>query len=139
MRFWDASGLVPLCVDQPESNRARALLEEDRVMVVWWGSIVECWSAFTRLRREEVFTVANEDAARGLLHTLHGSWIEIFPGDDVRVHAGRLLRLHAIRSADALQLAAALVWAGTPPSGEMVVFDRRLQEAARLEGLSPLS
>ncbi len=139
MRFWDSSGLVPLCADQPESGRVRALLEADRVMVVWWGSIVECWSAFVRLRREGVFTVGNEDSARGLLDTLRASWIEIFPGEDVRAHASRLLRLHAIRSADALQLAAALVWAGAPPSGEMVVFDRRLQEAARLEGLTPLS
>jgi uncharacterized protein len=138
MRFWDASGLVPLCVDQPESSRAREILGEDRVMVVWWGSIIECWSAFARLRREGVFSVAHEDAARGLLNTLQESWIEIFPGEDVRAHAGRLLRLHAIRSADALQLAAALVWAGGPPSGEMVVFDRRLQEAAQLEGLTPL-
>jgi uncharacterized protein len=138
MRFWDASGLVPLCVHQPESSGARVLFDEDREMVVWWGSVVECWSAFARLRRDGVFTIANEDAARGLLQTLRESWIEIFPGEDVRVHAGRLLRLHAIRSADALQLAAALVWAGGPPSGEMVVFDRRLLEAARLEGLTPL-
>lgn len=139
MRFWDASGLVPLCVGQPETSRVRELLDEDRVMVVWWGSVIECRSAFARLRRDGVFTTDNEDAARDLLHMLQESWIEIFPGEDVRVHAGRLLRLHAIRSADALQLAAALVWAGTPPSGQIVVFDRRLQEAARLEGLTPLS
>lgn len=95
-------------------------------MVVWWGSVVECWPAFAGLRREGLFTVENEDAARGLLRTLEESWIEILPSENVRAQAGRLLRLHPIRSADALQLAAALVWAGDPPSGEMVVFDRRL-------------
>ncbi len=77
-----------------------------------------------------------EDIARGLLHTLQESWIEILPSEDVRAHVGRLLRLHAVRSADALQLAAARVWAGDPLSGEVVVFDRPLQEAARLEGLT---
>ena len=135
MRFWDASALVPLVVDQPESTRVKALLEQDRALVVWWGSVVECWSVFARLRRERVFSVDDEDAARELLHTLQESWIEILPSADVRAHAGRLLRLHAVRSADALQLAAALVWAWHPPSGEFVVFDQRLQEAARMEGL----
>jgi predicted nucleic acid-binding protein len=135
MRFWDASALVPLCVDQPESARTHELLKEDAVMVVWWGSVVECWSAFARLRREGVFGSADEEVACGLLQALQESWIEILPGEDVRARAGRLVRLHPIRSADALQLAAALVWAGDPPSGDIVVFDRRLQEAARLEGL----
>ncbi len=136
MRFWDASALVPLCVDQPESARVKALLDEDRVMVVWWGSIIECWSAFARLRREGVFSVDDEDAARGLLHTLQDSWIEILPSDDVRARAGRLFRLHAVRPADALQLAAALVWAGDSPSGDIVVFDRLVRSSARLEGLT---
>lgn len=136
MRFWDASALVPLCVDQPESPGVKALLDEDRAMVVWWGSVVECWSAFARLRREGVFSVGDEEQARGLLLTLQESWVEMLPSEDVRVHAGRLLRVHPIRSSDALQLAAALVWAGSPPSGEIVGFDRRLQEAARLEGLT---
>lgn len=136
MRFWDASALVPLCVDQPDTPRAKALLEEDRAMVVWWGSVIECWSAFARLRREEVFSVEDEEAARALLHTLQESWVEVLPSQDVRAHAGRLLRIHAMRSADALQLAAALVWAGQPPAAEIVAYDRRLKDAARLEGFA---
>jgi uncharacterized protein len=136
MRFWDASALVPLCVDQPESSRAKGLLDEDPAMVVWWGSVIECWSAFARLRRDGAFSLDDEDQARNLLRTLHESWIEILPSEDVRAHAGRLLRLHPLRSADAQQLAAALVWAGHPPSGEMIVYDRRLHDAARSEGLT---
>ena len=48
MRFWDSSALVPLCVDEPRTSRVRGLLDEDPGMVVWWGSIVECWSAPSR-------------------------------------------------------------------------------------------
>lgn len=137
MRFWDASALIPLCVEQPDSRSVRTLLEEDRAMVVWWGSPIECWSAFARLRREGLLHADEEDSARSLLQTLQDAWTEILPGEEVRAHAGRLLRLHPLRSADALQLAAALVWAGSPPRGEIVVFDRRLQEVAYLEGLTP--
>jgi len=134
VRFWDASALIPLCVDQPESATVRALLRRDRDIVIWWGSVVECWSAFARLRRERVFTVDDEQAAYGLLRTLQSSWLEILPGEDVRARAGRLLRVHPLRSSDALQLAAASVWAGDPPSGEIVAFDHRLRAAAGLEG-----
>lgn len=79
-----------------------------------------------------------EDVARDNLRALQESWTEIQPGEEIRSHAGRLLRLHPLRAQDALQLAAALVWAGSPPAGQIVVFDRRLQEAARLEGLTPV-
>lgn len=48
----------------------------------------------------------------------------------------RLLRLHALRAEGALQLAAALVLAGSPPVATFVSFDERLRVAARLEGLT---
>lgn len=137
MKFWDASALVLLCLEQPSSSAARALLAEDRSMVVWWGSLVECWSAFARLRREGVLVPQREETARRMLQVLQDAWVEITPGEEVRRQAGRLLRLHALHASDALQLAAALLWAGTPPGGEIVVFDHRLAVAARLEGLTP--
>ncbi len=138
MRFWDTSAIVPLCLDQPTSQAVRALLETDPLIATWWASRVECWSTFARLRREGILDLASEEAARSVLKTLHEYWTEIQPGEGVRMQAARLLRLHPLRAHDALQLAAALSWAGNPPSGEIVGFDRRLQEASRLEGLTPV-
>ncbi len=137
MRFWDASALVPLCVAQRESADAHRLLKDDLDVVAWWGSTIECWSAFARLRREGFMGIDDEDAARSLLAALQQSWIEIVPSEEVRDRAGRLLRVHPLRSLDALQLAAALAWAGTPVAGEVVVFDDRLRTACRMEGLMP--
>ena len=56
--------------------------------------------------------------------------------DSVREQAIRLLRLHPLRAADSLQLAAALEWAGSPPDGAFVTFDERLRVAAAREGFS---
>jgi hypothetical protein len=56
------------------------------------------------------------------------------PGDLVREQALRLLRVHTLRAADALQLAAALEWAGAPTDADFVTFDDRLREAAVREG-----
>lgn len=136
MRFWDSSALVPLLLNEPLSARARTLREEDEEVVVWWGTPVECASALARLRREGALSVAEEAAAARRLDALRRSWHEVLPGDQVRTQALRVLRLHALRAADALQLAAALEWAGTPATGVLVTFDDRLAAAAELEGFT---
>jgi hypothetical protein len=138
MRFWDASAVVPLLVEQPLSGRARELLAEDPEMVVWWATPVECASALARLRREGTLSEAAERDALANLELLRTGWHEILPGDPVRAQALRALRLHPLRTADALQLAAALEWAGSPASGELVCFDPRLREAAAREGFRVL-
>lgn len=134
MKFWDASALVPLCLGEPDSSGVVRILQADADLVVWWGSLIECWSAFARRRREGLLTVEAEDSARTVLERLRIAWTEIQPGEAVRTQAGRLVRTHPLRSQDAIQLAAALVWSGGGP-GEIVVLDQRLRDAARIEGL----
>ena len=134
MRFWDSSALVALCLAQPKSKGARAALATDPELVVWWASVVECASAIARLHREGLLTASDESAARALLETLRRSWFEVQPGDSVRAQAMRLVRLHPLRAADALQLAAAMEWSGSPASGGFVTLDERLRRAAEREG-----
>lgn len=134
MRFWDSSALVPLMLQQPQTRRIRQLLEEDEELVVWWGSPIECASAIARMHREGHLSAPAERDARSLLDALRKTWFEVQPGDAVREQALRLLRIHKLRAADALQLAAAMEWAGSPPEGRFVTLDERLLEAARREG-----
>lgn len=138
MRFWDASAIVPLLIGQPASVRARHLLEEDPELVVWWGTPVECASAVARLRRDGALPADTEHGALASLALLRSGWHEMLPGDAVRLQALRVLRLHPLRGADALQLAAALEWAGGPEAGTMVCFDDRLGAAAAREGFHVL-
>lgn len=134
MRFWDSSSIVPLLLEQPSSPRARALLSEDPDVVAWWATSVECASAIARLRREGHLGASDEAAALRILERLRQRWYEVLPGESVRASALRILRLHPLRSADALQLAAALEWSGSPASGMVVTFDERLARSAELEG-----
>ena len=136
MRFWDSSALVPLCLGQPRTEVALRWLEEDAEQVVWWGSAVECASAIARLHREGHLTDREETQARELLTTLQASWFEVQPGPGIREQAFRLLRLHSLRAADALQLAAAITWSGPAPAGALLTFDERLASAARREGFT---
>lgn len=137
MRFWDASALIPLCLQERQSTALKRLAQEDESLAVWWGSSVECLSAFARLRREAVLSETEEEQARAILRALQGSVTEVEPTPAVREQAGRVLRLHPLRAADALQLAAALVWCqGDPLQHGFVCLDQRLREAARREGFT---
>jgi uncharacterized protein len=139
VRFWDSSALVTLILDQPRTAQARQLHTNDPELMVWWGSSIECASAIARLHREGQLTNADEAQARGLLTVLRASWFEVQPGEAIREQALRILRLHPLRAADAMQLAAAIEWAGSPPVGEFVSFDQRLSEAAQREGFTSVS
>lgn len=135
MRFWDASALIPLCLNEPRTARLRKVTEENPAIVAWWGTPVECYSAFARLRRDGILTRADEDQAGHVLTRLAAAWTEIQPGRDIREGAARVLLLHPLRAGDSLQLAAALLWArgrGTP--GHFVCLDQRLRDAAQREG-----
>ena len=134
MRFWDASAIVPLFLEQPSTKAALALHREDPEMAVWWGTTIECASAVARLHRDGVLTTRADRDARGLLAALQQSWFEVQPGDAVRDQAMRLLRLHVLRAADALQLSAAIEWAGSPSTGMLVTYSDRLRTAAQREG-----
>jgi predicted nucleic acid-binding protein len=139
MRFWDSSGIVPLCLKEPMSDRVIGLMKADEDIVVWWAAKVECLSAVARRRREGVLNDEDERKAGEILSVLSAGWSEIQPTEPVRQRAGRLLAVHPLRSADAFQLAAALIWARENPSGlEMVCLDQNLREAAGKEGFTLL-
>ena len=134
MKFWDSSALVTLLLEQPQSAHARALAADDAEMMVWWGSAFECASAIARLHRDGQLSTPDERAARAMLAELSAAWYEIQPGAAVRDQAMRLLRVHPLRAADALQLAAALEWCGGGASGTFISYDDRLRDAASREG-----
>ena len=135
MRFWDSSALVPLLVDEPRSTLAQHRLRDDPALVVWWGTPVECASALERRAREGTLGDLPREKAFERLRALQDAWTEVQPMPEVRKQALRLLRLHALRAADALQLAAALAWAGHEPDGlTFYTDDERLRVAAAKEG-----
>jgi len=111
MMFWDSSALVPVAVDEAYTPRVHELLDADPDLAIWWGSSVECASAVARLSREGVLDARGEQQARRVLDTVFAAAAAVRPTERVRASALRLVRVHELRAADALQLAAALEWA----------------------------
>ena len=119
------------------SETVKRLIKADEDIVVWWAARVECLSALSRRRREGVLNTDAELKARGILFVLSAEWSEIQPTELVRQRAERLLSVHPLRSADAFQLAAALIWGQENPQGfEIVCLDQNLRQAAHNEGFS---
>ena len=134
LRYWDASALVPLCVAEPSSATLRRLALTGSI-ITWCLSPVEIVSAIERRSRQGALSAPARDAALKNLAELAESWTEITALAAVRQRAVRVLAIHALRAADALQLAAALLAAGDQPSRcEFVCVDARLREAAAREG-----
>lgn len=137
MKFWDTSALLPLIVEEPRTKAMEALLRDDPAAAVWWLTPVECWSALARLEREQRLTEQEVAQSARLLDEAARRWTEVPPIERVRDQASRLLRVHPLRAADALQLAAALVLSDFEPRTlPLVALDDRLATAARREGFA---
>lgn len=135
MKFWDTSALVPLVVDEPATRAVRQIVVRDRDVVVWLLTGVELLSAIARLGRaasglEDLATALRLEAI-----SLSRQWTMVTDVDGVRRRAERLVGVHPIAAADALQLGAALVACrDRPESLELVTLDKVLARSAQLEG-----
>jgi len=109
--------------------------ESDPEMIVWWATEIECASALARGERSGSVAPVVVDEAFRRLNSLAESWHVVEPVDAIRRIARRVVRVHDLRAADALQLAAALHAAQDQPGSlEVVSLDTRLVEAAKREG-----
>jgi len=137
VRFWDSSALVPLLVSEAASQWATREYQRDPEIIAWWSTDIECASALARLERDGSLDGAAMSAALLRLDLLAAAWQEIQAGTSVGRVAMRLLRVHPLRAADALQLAAAVVASENEPSTlPFVTLDERLAQAAEREGFA---
>ncbi len=135
MRFWDAAAVVPLLVSERPTAAMRRLLRADGSMCVWALTSLEVLSALWRRRRSSELDARGQLTAEQTLRTLEHSWSVIGDLELVERRARRLLGAHALRAADAAQLAAALVACDDRPELlPFVTLDARLADAAQREG-----
>jgi uncharacterized protein len=137
VKFWDASAIVPLLVAEIATARVQALAHRDPDMLAWWGSGMECASALARLERDAALDSKSAELAFQRLRLIADAWHEVEPSEIVRENAVRFLRVHSLRAADALQVAAAFVAAERRPASlQVVTLDERLADAMRKEGFA---
>jgi predicted nucleic acid-binding protein len=140
VRFWDSSALVPLIVEEPATPAMRRLLAQDRDVIVWMFTSVELLSTLGRLGRLSKGLEDVLPSARAEVLDLFKRWVAVTHVEGVRRRAERLVGVHPLTAADAMQLGAALM-ASTdhPETLEFVTLDQALARSARLEGFRVVS
>jgi predicted nucleic acid-binding protein len=107
--YWDSSAILPLLARETDSEQRQTELLENGPMVTWWGTSAELTSALARRHREGILVGPQLASARARLKVLQEQWTRVMPVEPLIRRAERLLWLHPLRSADAFQLAAALL------------------------------
>lgn len=140
MRFWDTSALVPLIVEEPATPAMQRLLSQDPEVVVWMLTSVELLSTFGRLGRLSEGLADLLPSARAEALDLFKHWAAVTHIEGVRRRAERLVGVHPLTAADAMQFGAALMAAEDHPETlEFVTLDQILARSARLEGFRVVS
>jgi predicted nucleic acid-binding protein len=135
VRFWDSSAIVPLLCTESETHAMLELYGADPSMLVWALTRTEIVSALCRRHREGAIARRELSEAKTRLKQLESDWTENSDYRSVQERAERLLELHPLSAADALQLAGALVAVEERTSGfGFITLDARLGEAAAREG-----
>ena len=142
MKFWDASAIVPLLVEEKHSRTCRDLSRADPGIVVWQFTFAEVVSALRRnMRRDPPLSEGQFDAALRRLNVLTRHWEVVMATDntavaDMNARALALMIKHPIQSGDALQLAAAMTYFEPVQHAGFVVVDGGLAHAAKAEGFT---
>jgi uncharacterized protein len=140
VRFWDASAVVPLILEEANTSVVSGWLRDDPEMLLWGLTRVEIVSAVERRGREGLLSLETRSAALRRIDRIANAAHEITDLLAVRTKSIALLGRHALRASDAAQLGAALVVADPEPGSlTIAVLDRRLAQAAAREGFDVLS
>lgn len=137
--FLDASALTKRFVHEPGTPYVLTLRPQTDSVAACTLSIVEVTSALAR--RVSAGDTSEEDLAAALaaMEADFRAFQVIEIGGAVIAQAADLARAHALRGADAIQLAAAIVFSGTSGGAAQVGFvssDRELNTAAAAEGFN---
>lgn len=139
MRFWDSSAIVPLVCLEPTTPEVLEWYQQDSQVLVWALTSTEVLSALYRRFREGRLTSGELSDCSQNVQMLREDWSEVEALELVKQRAERLLRVHPLRAADALQLGAALLATQEQPQGiNFVSFDQNLAAAAHKEGFAIL-
>lgn len=134
MRFWDASALVPLFILEPRTMDMLALFASDADVVVSFLTPLEVASAVRRRGRTQVLPGPMEFTA-----ALVSAWTVIADYEETLAISRQTIAAYALRTADSIQLASAILGFRDATKVPLVTLDKELGAAARAEGFPVLS
>ena len=139
MKFWDSSALLPLIIQEKNSESILDLHSKSEAILIWTLTPVEIVSALSRLERMGDLSEKSFNQALEAWNVLKEGLYVVREIEEVKQRAIRLLRTHPLKAADSMQLAAALIAFADHPQGKgFVTLDTQLAKAASKEGFEVL-
>jgi predicted nucleic acid-binding protein len=137
LRYWDSSALIPLLLTEPRTPEILEIYRQDPAMAVWCLTPYEIWAAIARRRKEGRLRSPDIRTLRVRLSALARDWTVIRDPDAIGKTAYRILDVHGLGPAQAIQISAALaIVGGSADEIPFVTLDDRVAQAAIAEGLS---
>lgn len=138
--FWDTSAIVPLCCVRDFSVEARRVYRTLKKPIIWWGTPVEMRSALSKLNLTGFLTGKQASNALRLWGRFRANTYSVTRYEQTIILAEDIPVQYGLRSLDAFQLAAALVWCCERPRNRpFICADNRLGEAASDAGFNVIS
>jgi predicted nucleic acid-binding protein len=139
LNFWDTSALITLYLPEYQTAVIQDFFKscEKGKNSVWTLTLVEFVSTLCRLKRETKLAATTFDQVHREIIEFLKTANQVEDVERVKERACRLLHVHPLKAADALQLAAALCACLERPQGQtFVTLDSRLASSASREGFS---
>jgi uncharacterized protein len=137
--YLDTSALVKIHVDEEGAPTVRQAVARAEIIATSMLAYVEARAAFARRREEGGLSLAEH---RRIVRDFEDDWDRylVLEVTDVLIREGaRLAEAHRLRAYDAVHLASAATARGVSTQPWIFAcWDRKLEQAARREGLEPL-
>ena len=134
--YADTSALVKLFVEEENSDKTRAMLNQAQAMGTGLLTHAELGAALARGARLGFLSESESLEARKRLATAWHTWIHVLIDENLIGRAEELAWVHALRGHDAVHLASALAWqTGIDAPVVLATFDQELWQAAKVAGL----
>jgi len=134
--YIDTSALLKLFIQEAYSDEVRSLIENAELVATGLFTRAETAAGIDRLRRMDIVTQAECEAALNSFRSEWGDYHRIQVTEQIVARADFLTGQYSLRGYDAIHLACALTWGellGIPVT--VATFDRELREAAKQSGL----
>lgn len=136
MLFWDSSAIIAMLAEEESSKKIQSIVETLEVSISYISVItpLEIESTIQRKEKEEILAPERSDEIRKLATYFRKESHIIVVDQNVLDLSIHIQKIYKLRVADTIQLASARSGTESPQEVYFLSLDKKLNEAARLEG-----
>jgi predicted nucleic acid-binding protein len=133
--YFDTSALLAWLLGESSASEVKTKIDVAETVVTSVLTLIETERALIRAEMMNVLSAADAEKLRGLLARSKAGWTLMEISEEVRARASRFFPVEPVRTLDAIHLATALTFMRVFPDIELLSYDQRILENARVLGI----